>query len=73
MIRKDSPDWRGTKAWLELAVETARQRLESPDCLIKEADHLRGEIIAYRKIIAHVEPPPPIPVTEPARPPGTGY
>lgn len=73
MIDKNSPDWGGTKTWLEKMIETSRQRLEGADCGIKEADHLRGEIIAYRKIIATVEPAPIILPSEPARPPGVNY
>lgn len=57
MISRDIAEWPGFRAWLQLEIETCRRTLESPNCrAIAEADQLRGKIMAYRNIIATVEP-----------------
>lgn len=73
MISRDSSEWPGFKAWLQLQIETARCTLESPNCrAIAEADQLRGKIMAWREIIAAVEPTPIVPFTS-ARDPKAGF
>lgn len=65
MISRDSAEWPGLRAWLQLRIETHRLALESENCGIKEADHLRGRIMEDRELIATVEPQI-IPFTAPA-------
>ena len=73
MIRKDSPDWPGAKAWLQQEIERRRQSLEADTCGIKEADLLRGEIRAFRGIISHVEPSLGILAVDHPSPEGAAY
>jgi hypothetical protein len=73
MIDKSSPEWPGFKAWLQVQIERDRSILESPNCrAIAEADQLRGKIMAWREIIATVEPPV-VPLAAPAHDRGGPY
>lgn len=56
MITKDSGDWPGTKAFLQLEIEKRREALCGEGVGIKESDVLRGEIKALRFLITYIEP-----------------
>lgn len=73
MIDRQSPEWPRAKAWLEAKIETHRNTLEGANCGIKEADHLRGRIMALRAIIAEVEPEAPRPLVAATAVPGAPY
>lgn len=73
MIDKSHPEWPGIRTWLKEQIETRRDQLESPDCLIKDAEHIRGRIMAYREIIDTVEPPQVPFVPEPAQDKHSNY
>lgn len=73
MINKASPEWPGIRKWLEAQIEEKRNALESPNCGLKEGDFHRGRIMAYREMIAEVEPPMMEPIAAPAHVKGAGY
>ena len=58
MIERTSADWPAAKRWLLAEIENCRVEMESAECGIKRADHLRGMIMGYRRIVATVEPTP---------------
>lgn len=72
-MQRTSAEWPEFKRWLEAEIEKCRLELESPECrAIAHADQLRGKIMAYRGIIAAVEPVIPVRV-EATRVPGQSY
>jgi hypothetical protein len=58
MITKHSAEWAATRKFLETEEARIKEELAHPDCLVKQGEHLRGQIMYIRHFIHTIDPVP---------------